>query len=87
LSRGIVRLRLTSPAPLSAFDAVDRRIIERAPADWRTAGITASPDAISRRLRDAFDPQRIFNRGISARRARDDDCGASTHGAHRHSPW
>jgi glycolate oxidase FAD binding subunit len=64
LSRGIVRLRLTSPAPLSAFDAADRRIIEKAPADWRTAGNAAPPDAIARRLRDAFDPRRILNRGI-----------------------
>ena len=64
LSRGIVRLRLTSPAPLSAFDAGDRRIIEKAPADWQTAGNPAPPDTISRRLRDAFDPRRILNRGI-----------------------
>jgi len=62
--RGIVRIRLTSAdtSALASFDAGDRRIFEKAPAGWNHAG--ATPEGISRRLRDAFDPARILNRGI-----------------------
>jgi len=68
LSRGVVRLRLTSLDPnlLASFDASDARIIERVPADWRNAlgASRKASDPISRRMRDAFDPARILNRGI-----------------------
>ena len=68
LPRGIVRLRLTrlDPNHLASFDAADVRVIEKAPADWRVAlgGARNASDAISGRMRDAFDPARIFNRGI-----------------------
>jgi glycolate dehydrogenase FAD-binding subunit len=64
LARGIVRLRLTSAdtSILGSFDPADRVVFETAP---RGASRTPdSTDAISRRLRDAFDPGRILNRGI-----------------------
>jgi len=68
LARGIVRLRLTSAerAALGAFDAEDRRVIESVPPAWRDAMSSSHTpsDPISRRLRDAFDPGRILNRGI-----------------------
>ncbi len=68
LSRGIVRLRLTSKAtnPLASLDSSDRRVTERASPEWRKVigRSHGSPDTISRRLRDAFDPRRILNRGI-----------------------
>lgn len=65
LARGIVRLRLLNHEPsLSGFDAADRVMVET----MSTPGVgvaTPSPnDALSRRLRDAFDPRRILNRGI-----------------------
>jgi FAD/FMN-containing dehydrogenase len=66
-ARGVVRLRLTNPEPgfLAAFDAGDRRIVEKGPAAWRQAiERRAANDDVSRRLRDAFDPARILNRGI-----------------------
>ena len=66
-ARGIVRLRLTSlePGLLASFEKADRRTAERAPTSWHQA-IEGRPanDQISRRLRDAFDPARILNRGI-----------------------
>jgi hypothetical protein len=65
LARGVVRLRLTNPDEnaLAGFDAADGRIIERAPAALRQVSRTSN-DQISRRLRNAFDPAQIFNRGI-----------------------
>ena len=61
LSRGVVRLRLTSEEPLEAFDPADRRVFE----SGRPNGNASEPThAISRRLRDAFDPARILNPGI-----------------------
>jgi FAD/FMN-containing dehydrogenase len=65
LARGVVRLRLLNhEASLSGFDAADRVMVET----MSTPGVgvaTPSPnDTLSRRLRDAFDPRRILNRGI-----------------------
>jgi glycolate oxidase FAD binding subunit len=60
LARGTVRLRLTRDTPLDAFDASDRRVFETGAHD----PVNAQSDAISHRLRDAFDPARILNRGI-----------------------
>lgn len=63
LARGVVRLRLTSGAGIpDGYDASDRRVFETG-AD-NAADSVSSNGVISRRLRDAFDPQRIFNRGI-----------------------
>ena len=68
LARGIVRLCLTSAESdaLAAFDAGDRRMVETIPPGWRGTIKPSRPpsDPISRRLRDAFDPGRILNRGI-----------------------
>jgi hypothetical protein len=68
MARGIVRLRLTSAesAALGAFDAEDRRVIESVPAAWQgtISSARAPAQLISRRLRDAFDPGRVLNRGI-----------------------
>ncbi len=67
LARGVVRLRLTSADrdALAAFDANDARVLETAPPWWRGQFATTAPNqAIARRLRDAFDPRRILNRGI-----------------------
>ena len=63
-ARGVVRIRLASADAnaLASFDADDRRIFENAPAGWNHAPSTS--DGIPRRLRDAFDPARILNRGI-----------------------
>ena len=67
ISRGVVRFRPNGDSPyFMSSDSTDRIIIEKAPPDSRT---TIAPgrdpiDQISRRLRDAFDPARIFNRGI-----------------------
>jgi glycolate oxidase FAD binding subunit len=60
LARGTVRLRLTSDRKLDAFDAADRRVFEVGVPE----SVSAPSDAISGRLRDAFDPARILNRGI-----------------------
>lgn len=60
LARGIVRVHLPD-ANFMSSDAHDHVIIERAPGAWRV--VTAN-DSLSRRLRDAFDPARILNRGI-----------------------
>lgn len=63
LTRGVVRLRLTSGARIpDGYDAADRRVFET--ADGSAAGSAPDNGVISRRLRDAFDPRRIFNRGI-----------------------
>lgn len=71
LLRGIVRLRLTSAgAGLDGFDAGDHRAIETVPAGWPDRALpAAATDGISSRLRDAFDPARILNRGILGREA------------------
>ena len=68
MARGIVRLCLTSAesGALDLFGAEDRRVAETVPTGWHGA-MPPSPalsDPISRRLRDAFDPGRILNRGI-----------------------
>ena len=66
LARGVVRLRLASAAltSLDVFDRDDRRVFESGmPA--RGASMVPTPvDTVARRLRDAFDPARILNRGI-----------------------
>ncbi|MDF1505733.1 hypothetical protein PYV61_22470, partial [Roseisolibacter sp. H3M3-2] len=77
-SRGVVRFVLPGadgfgmPRP-DVADAPDappaRRAVERLPAAlWPTVGPTWAPpaadDPLSRRVRDAFDPGRILNRGI-----------------------
>jgi glycolate oxidase FAD binding subunit len=66
LSRGVVRLRLAGSIDvLDAFDAQDHRVVETMPAARRRAEPTAPPNEfLARRLRDAFDPRRILNRGI-----------------------
>jgi len=58
LARGTVRLRLTNDRLLDAFDPSDRRVFEEG------SRVTAPSNAISERMRDAFDPARILNRGI-----------------------
>jgi len=68
MARGVVRLRLTSAHDdaLRAFDSADRRVIETLPPAGRRP-IEPGPEQsshIARRLRDAFDPLRILNRGI-----------------------
>jgi glycolate oxidase FAD binding subunit len=66
LYRGVVRLRLPSSiAPLHNFDAGDRQVVETMPEEWRDRSAPPAPnDTLSRRLRDAFDPTRVLNRGI-----------------------
>ena len=66
LARGIVRLRLTSPLTLDGFDADDHQVVETMPPSWRDqmAPPPAPSSLIAERLRDAFDPGRILNRGI-----------------------
>ena len=61
LTRGTVRLRLTSDRLLDAFDASDRRVFEEGAGGSSPA---AQLTVISARMRDAFDPARILNRGI-----------------------
>jgi glycolate oxidase FAD binding subunit len=63
VARGIVRLRLTSDATfdVAAFDAGDHWIEETR----RAAAVASGADeAISRRLRQAFDPAGILNPGV-----------------------
>ncbi|HZI26597.1 MAG TPA: FAD-binding protein [Gemmatimonadaceae bacterium] len=69
LYRGVVRLRLPSSiAPLRNFDAGDRQVVETMPEEWRDRSAPPAPnDVLSRRLRDAFDPARVLNRGILGR--------------------
>lgn len=63
LARGVVRLRLTRGARIpDGYDASDRRVFEVARENVADSDSTNA--VISRRLRDAFDPKRIFNRGI-----------------------
>jgi glycolate oxidase FAD binding subunit len=66
LHRGVVRLRLpNSIAPLRRFDAHDHQVVETMPEEWRDRSAPPAPnDVLSRRLRDAFDPARVLNRGI-----------------------
>ncbi len=67
ISRGVVRFRPKGDNPyFRSSDATDRIIVERVPAESRPtmgSGLGAIGQ-ISRRLRDAFDPARILNRGI-----------------------
>jgi FAD/FMN-containing dehydrogenase len=65
----VVRLRLPSSiAPLRSFDAGDRQVVETMPEEWRDRSAPPAPnDVLSRRLRDAFDPARVLNRGILGR--------------------
>ena len=62
LARGVVRLRLTDSRDLDGFDTADRVIVETARNG--IAGVPTPNDHLARRLRDAFDPGRILNRGI-----------------------
>lgn len=64
LARGIVRLRVTDPALVRGFDPADRVIVETMPSPGITVATTLPNDTLARRLRDAFDPRRILNRGI-----------------------
>jgi glycolate oxidase FAD binding subunit len=66
LYRGVVRLRLpASIGPLRGFDALDRQVVETMPEEWRDRSAPPAPnDSLSRRMRDAFDPARVLNRGI-----------------------
>jgi FAD/FMN-containing dehydrogenase len=67
LARGIVRLRLASGGEqaLAGFDADDRRVVECGSNGWHgTRQAAQEVDAIAGRLRQAFDPHRILNRGI-----------------------
>ena len=67
LTRGIVRLRLTSGGEqaLAGFDPDDRRVIECGSNGWHgTRQAAQEVDVIAGRLRMAFDPHRILNRGI-----------------------
>ena len=70
-ARGIVRCALpsvgASSEPLvAALAGLRSRIIaERAPADlWNAPSLSRTPDPLQSRIRDAFDPQRVLNRGI-----------------------
>ena len=67
LFRGVVRIRLTSNGtnPLDAFDSGDSQVFEVLPS-WPATGSPSGVhhDAISTRLRNAFDPGRILNPGI-----------------------
>ena len=64
LARGVVRLRVADPAAVHGFDAADRVIVETMPATGVALATTTPNDSLARRLRDAFDPRRILNRGI-----------------------
>lgn len=65
LARGVVRLRMpNAPAMLMGPDAGDRVIVEVMTTPDRSVATPAPNDSLSRRLRDAFDPGRILNRGI-----------------------
>lgn len=65
VARGIVRLREpNAPARVMGPDAADRVIIETTAPPYRSAAMPMPNDILSRRLRDAFDPGRILNRGI-----------------------
>jgi glycolate oxidase FAD binding subunit len=67
LTRGIVRLRLTSGVEqaLAGFDPDDRCVVECGSNGWHgTRQAAQEVDVIAGRLRMAFDPHRILNRGI-----------------------
>ena len=65
VARGIVRLREPdAPARVMGPDAADRVIVESTAPSHRSVAMPLPNDALSRRLRDAFDPRRILNRGI-----------------------
>jgi hypothetical protein len=67
LTRGIVRLRLTSgnEQALARFEPDDRRVVECGQDGWHDARQASQAiDAIAGRLRKAFDPHHILNRGI-----------------------
>lgn len=67
LTRGIVRLRLTSgdEQALAGFDPDDRRVVEcGSNGRHGTRQASQEVDVIAGRLRKAFDPHRILNRGI-----------------------
>lgn len=66
MARGVVRLRLpsSSASSLGAFEEGDRMVVETGSPAWprRTEGDPVG--MIAQRLRLAFDPARILNRGI-----------------------
>lgn len=68
LARGIVRFRFATPAQaavLSGLAPDDRRIPEVIPRDWPDAPAWPAADGhLARRLRLAFDPEAVLNRGI-----------------------
>jgi glycolate oxidase FAD binding subunit len=67
LTRGIVRLRLANgdEQALAVFDPDDRRVVECGSNGWHgTRQAAQEVDVIAGRLRKAFDPHRILNRGI-----------------------
>jgi len=66
LARGVVRLRLATGdmTSLEAFDPGDRRVFESGMPTQGTPIESTPVSALARRLRDAFDPARILNRGI-----------------------
>jgi FAD/FMN-containing dehydrogenase len=65
LVRGVVRLRLSNPPePLNGFEAADRIVVESMPTQAAGVVVPSPNEVVSRRLRDAFDPRRILNRGI-----------------------
>jgi hypothetical protein len=61
LSRGVVRLRLPDDKRLETFEPSDQRVYE---TGARPLKLAQPIQDLSRRLRDAFDPGRILNRGI-----------------------
>jgi glycolate oxidase FAD binding subunit len=69
-ARGIARCVIPSGAAAqhvtSALRNISSRVIaERAPAQlWSAPRLARDADELQSRIRDAFDPQRIFNRGI-----------------------
>jgi len=70
-ARGIVRCVIqsvdaTSEQLAASLAGIRSRIVaERAPAQlWNAPPLSRSPDPLQSRIRDAFDPQRVLNRGI-----------------------
>jgi len=65
LGRGVVRLRMSHrPAPLPAFESGDHLIVESGISGQSGSTTPVPNEILFRRLRDAFDPRRILNRGI-----------------------